>query len=238
MLMPVLRPRVAVASNLSLVAEAVRLALTSRGYDTFVPAWPDSEPSRAAAARPRRDADAALVICDLTPAPRLRQALQLVAGWDHPWLLLTAASEGALWGALLEAGAATVLPSSLSLDEVSAALQDLLDGNAMVDPDARQEWIRQWHDLRAKENLLVARVQSLTPRERTVLRLLYAGKGVRAIAEELGVSEATVRSHVKSVLRKFRVSSQLDAVAVLRWLRDDPDHPEAWSERDEHGATP
>jgi DNA-binding CsgD family transcriptional regulator len=64
------------------------------------------------------------------------------------------------------------------------------------------------------------RMRSLTPRERTVLRLLYAGDNVRSIALLLDVSEATVRSQVKSVLRKLDVNSQLAAIAAFRRLQD------------------
>ena len=51
-----------------------------------------------------------------------------------------------------------------------------------------------------------------------VLRLLYPGDTVRSISDRLDVSESTVRSHVKSVLHKLAVPSQLAAVATL----DDP----------------
>jgi DNA-binding CsgD family transcriptional regulator len=77
----------------------------------------------------------------------------------------------------------------------------------------------------------MARMQSLTPRERTVLRLLYAGDGVRSISDMLDVSEATVRSHVKAVLQKLKVNSQLAAVAALGWLQDDPECRDPWSVR-------
>ena len=52
----------------------------------------------------------------------------------------------------------------------------------------------------------------LTPRERTVLRLLAQGRSKREIAEELYVSFNTVHSHTKSVYRKLGVSSRREAV--------------------------
>jgi PAS domain S-box-containing protein len=52
----------------------------------------------------------------------------------------------------------------------------------------------------------------LTPREREVLRLLAAGKGVREIAAKLVISAATVRNHIANILSKLGVHTRLQAV--------------------------
>jgi LuxR family maltose regulon positive regulatory protein len=52
----------------------------------------------------------------------------------------------------------------------------------------------------------------LTPRERTVLRLLAEGRSKREIAAELYVSFNTVHSHTKAVYRKLGVSTRREAV--------------------------
>ena len=54
----------------------------------------------------------------------------------------------------------------------------------------------------------------LTSSERRVLYFLTAGRSAQEIADELVVSLATVRSHIRSVLRKLGVRSQLAAVAM------------------------
>jgi DNA-binding NarL/FixJ family response regulator len=55
--------------------------------------------------------------------------------------------------------------------------------------------------------------QLLTRRELDVLRLLARGGTNRRIAAELVISEATVKSHVVSVLRKLRVANRAEAVS-------------------------
>ena len=63
-----------------------------------------------------------------------------------------------------------------------------------------------------------ARINSvLTPREREVLALLAAGSTNAQIADQLVVSESTVKSHVKHILRKLRASNRAEAVS--RYLR-------------------
>jgi PAS domain S-box-containing protein len=53
----------------------------------------------------------------------------------------------------------------------------------------------------------------LTRRETEVLRLLAAGASTRAMAEQLGVSPATVRNHVQNILGKLGLHSRLEAAA-------------------------
>jgi DNA-binding CsgD family transcriptional regulator len=56
----------------------------------------------------------------------------------------------------------------------------------------------------------------LTERQREVLVELAAGNRCSEIAEHLGVSETTVRHHIRSILAAFRAHSQLAAVAEAR----------------------
>jgi len=58
----------------------------------------------------------------------------------------------------------------------------------------------------------------LTERQREVLQRLVAGHHPREIAEELGISVLTVRSHVRKILEAFEAKSQLEAVAIA--IRD------------------
>ncbi len=59
---------------------------------------------------------------------------------------------------------------------------------------------------------------TLTDSERRVLFYLTGGWSAQAIAEELVVSLTTVRSHIRSTLRKLGVRSQLAAVAIANGL--------------------
>ena len=54
----------------------------------------------------------------------------------------------------------------------------------------------------------------LSPRQRQVLALLAEGTPAREIAVRLDLAEATVRNHIRLILRKLGCHSQLEAVAV------------------------
>jgi LuxR family maltose regulon positive regulatory protein len=61
-------------------------------------------------------------------------------------------------------------------------------------------------------------VEPLTERELDVLRALAAGQSNRAIAQQLYLSIATVKVHLKHIYRKLGVSSRTEALARARDL--------------------
>ena len=69
------------------------------------------------------------------------------------------------------------------------------------------------------------RLDRLSPREDEILTLMIKGLDRHLIAEQLGLSVNTVRTHVKNILQKLEVHSSLEAVSValLAGERPDPD---------------
>ena len=61
-------------------------------------------------------------------------------------------------------------------------------------------------------------VPVLTPRQLEVLRLLSEGKGAKEIGQDLYLSQATVRNHIRSLLQALGAHSQLEALAKAREL--------------------
>jgi FixJ family two-component response regulator len=70
------------------------------------------------------------------------------------------------------------------------------------------------------------RLDSLTPRERDVLRLAVTGRPNKQIAHELSLSETTVKIHRGQVMRKMRARSLVDLVRMTDKLgiSDKPQH--------------
>lgn len=61
----------------------------------------------------------------------------------------------------------------------------------------------------------IAREHALTPREGEVLVLLGRGRTARHIGRELGMSDATVRTHISHIYRKLGVNSQQELLDVV-----------------------
>lgn len=211
----------AVTSDQSLVSDAVQTALAERGFEPVVLRWPGEILPRPRQPVRRGPVDVGLLVSDLDRRSRIRAAGLVMRRGTTPWAVLTGAPRGPLWGAALESGASVVLSSETSLEDVITALRRLARGRTAM-PEADQRALRAaWEEQRHRDQVLRERAGSLTPREREVLLLLYSGEPVVRIAALFDVSPATVRSQVKSVLRKLEVNSQLAAVAAVRALLED-----------------
>jgi DNA-binding NarL/FixJ family response regulator len=209
---------VGVASEQALVAEAIRASLESRDFRARVLRWPAAQLARPRRA-PRQDGeegpDVGLLVSDLDRPARVRAATLLLGRVPIPWIVLTAAPRGPMWGAVLDAGARLVLPSCTGFQQVCDAVLSVVSGRETTPEPERDHLVGQWSELLERREAVGRRIQSLTPREHEVLTMLYAGDPVARIAQLLEVSPATVRSQVKAVLRKLHVNTQLGAVAAL-----------------------
>jgi DNA-binding NarL/FixJ family response regulator len=226
-------PRVAVASDQRLVAESVAAALRGRSFDVVVVQWPEPDsPVRgerrgARAGRRRSTPDAGLVLTDMSRMEQVHAARVLVGSLEVPWLVLTLAPRGPAWGAMYECGAALVLPGGSGLDATTELVADLAAGWV---PDLsrreRKHLVQSWRTFEAERDQMAARLKTLSDREEEVLQHLHEGIGVRAIAEQSEVAEATVRSQVKAILRKLDVTSQMAAVLAYEELVKDSIDPD------------
>lgn len=60
----------------------------------------------------------------------------------------------------------------------------------------------------------------LTPREKEIFTLLIDNYNTKDIAEELGISEKTVRNHISNVMQKLGVNGRASAVVELLKLNE------------------
>jgi DNA-binding NarL/FixJ family response regulator len=204
-----------VTSELVLVAETVGVGLVERGFDAAPLDWPAEPPGDGGHRGRAAGADVGLLISDLGSWKRLRTAWLLVARNPLPWVVVTTAPQGPMWGAALDAGACVVLPGTVGLKQVCRAVKGAARGTVHTLPADQDVLVAQWGELLERREVICHQVSSLTPREHEVLTMLHAGDRISRIAQLLGISPVTVRSQVKSVLRKLDVKSQLGAVAAL-----------------------
>ena len=129
-------------------------------------------------------------------------------------VVLTASEELGRWGGCMRLGARRVLPKSGALQQALATVRRLHQGLPVTSRDELETLLDAWARERQAHDDLRRRLDLLTPRERQVLGALIEGRTVRAISQESVVSEATVRTQVKSILNKLEVSSQLAAVGM------------------------
>lgn len=207
--------RVVVVARLQLIAQAVGAALRELGVEAEPLPW---DRATDAPGRSLGAGDVVVMIDDLASPADVASTCNLVVGLPARCVVLSRRPPGPAWGALLAAGAAAVLTPERSLEEIHAVVCQVAGGEAVMDDDRRAELMSSWDAWRAEDERLRARLARLSPREEQVLLLLSEGSSVVDIINTLGIAEATVRSHVKSMRRKLGVDSQLGAVAMLHRL--------------------
>jgi len=208
--------RVAVLDDHRLLAESLEIALSIHGYDVRRIPVPDSPsaPSALITAVRRIRPRVLLLDLDLGGFGDSLPLLTPLARAGVRVVVLADSDDRARWGAALAAGARTVVPKSRALGEVISVVRRVNDGVPVLDAEDRADWLAARETRLATHGADEDRLARLSPRESAVLGLLMQGKSVRDIAAGSVVSEATVRTQVKSILAKLDVTSQLAAVSV------------------------
>lgn len=116
----------------------------------------------------------------------------------------------------LEGGAAAIVPKASGPADLIAVVELALAGEELMAPDERHVALSRLRKYREARRRDMAAFAMLTQREQETLSLLAAGQGAGEIAELWEVAMPTVRSHIRSVLAKLGVTSQLQAAAMAR----------------------
>jgi DNA-binding NarL/FixJ family response regulator len=137
---------------------------------------------------------------------RLKQLLPTVQV-----LILTTYDDGDLIFDSLRAGANGYLLKNMRREELVAAVQQVQAGGAPMSLQIARKVISYFHPAGKPASGL----EQLTGREHEILRLLAKGYLYKEIAEHLGVSMSTVRTHVSAVYEKLHVHSRTEAAMKL-----------------------
>jgi DNA-binding NarL/FixJ family response regulator len=113
-------------------------------------------------------------------------------------------------------GAIGSVPKSSSFEVLLRTIITAARGEPVMTELEHREWVDRHHRYLTRERALSRRLARLSRREREVLELLAEGLRAAGIAHRLVVSMPTVRTQIRSILTKLEVSSQLEAVALLR----------------------
>jgi two-component system, NarL family, response regulator YdfI len=114
---------------------------------------------------------------------------------------------------ILRNGARGILSPESSELEIMLAVETVAAGMVVLHP-SMIEYLLVKAPLSSPEAILTNSNLMLTPREIEVLQLLGSGNGNKAIAQNLHISEHTVKFHISSIFQKLNVSTRTEAVAV------------------------
>ena len=134
-------------------------------------------------------------------------------------LMLTVSEDEQDLSAALRAGAAGYLLKTIEGEALAAAIRSAMRGENVVAPEMTSKLVAALKGETgvappAASSPATALLESLSPRERDILRSIARGASNKEIGAELGIAETTVKIHVQHVLRKLDVSTRVQA-AVL-----------------------
>jgi DNA-binding NarL/FixJ family response regulator len=150
----------------------------------------------------------------ISALPRLREAAP-----DCEVVVLTASGTEENLLAAIRAGAAGYLLKTESPERIVDFLNGVAEGEAALSGAVARRLLEQVRTGSVNEGVPDAIAAALSARELEVLLLLDDHLGTDEIAKRLFISEHTVRSHVKSLLRKLQVSSRREALDTLARAR-------------------
>ncbi len=137
------------------------------------------------------------------------------AGIKYPIVMLTTSNEERDLIESLRNGAQGYLLKDMEPDDLVDALNDVVSGKTVVAPEMAGVLARVFQE-RADPGTAPQPTpfSELTPREYEILCHLAEGQSNKVIARELGISDGTVKLHVKAILRKLGVHSRVEAAVI------------------------
>jgi DNA-binding NarL/FixJ family response regulator len=207
--------RVLIADDHPPTRADIREALEEDGRFTVVAEASDAPGAVDAALREGPD----LCILDVRmPGQGVAAAWEIGARLpDTKVVMLTVSADDLDLFAALRAGAAGYLLKSTDPARLPHALQDVLEGRAAMPRALVARLMDEFRDLGARRRSIITNTGApqLTSREWQVLDLLRQKLSTAEIARRLVVSQATVRTHVASILRKLDVPDREAAVRLF-----------------------
>jgi DNA-binding NarL/FixJ family response regulator len=114
----------------------------------------------------------------------------------------------------IKAGAIGYLLKDSPLDEVGNAVRAAAHGESMLHPSIAMRVISEFQRYQTQTANMADLLSTLTDREMEVLRLVASGKRNKEIADELFLSEKTVKNHLSNILYKLQVNTRTEAALL------------------------
>jgi DNA-binding NarL/FixJ family response regulator len=165
----------------------------------------------------RRHPDVVLMDIQMPDINGLEAARRILAEADenHPVaiLMLTTFDLNEYVYDALRAGASGFLLKDVLPEQLIAAVRVVAAGDALIAPTITKRLIEQFART-APPHIPPARLKDLTPRELEILTLVARGMSNGEIADDLTLSQATVKTHIKHILSKLDLRDRVHAVVL------------------------
>jgi len=138
----------------------------------------------------------------------------LAAGSSARILVVTSHDDDSLVLRALRAGATGFFLKDAAADRLAEAVRAVAKGDTLLAPPIARRLVESQLGSSGTRVALRPRFDPLTEREKDITRRLARGLSNAALAQELGLSEATIKTHVTRLLTKLQVRSRVQAVVL------------------------
>jgi DNA-binding NarL/FixJ family response regulator len=207
--------KVLIVEDHELLAGTMAMALRQQGLEVHAAAGP----SPAAVVELAQTLVPVLVLLDLDLGSTMGSGLDMIGPLIKTGarvVMVTGVADRARLGACIEAGAVGVVSKAAEFSVLIDAVHRAIEGAPLMSENERRALLDAARDRRRADHDRLKPFDALSPKEQAVLVHLLAGESAETIAERTYVSLATVRSHIRAILLKLGVNSQLAAVALAR----------------------
>ncbi|MBH8562350.1 response regulator transcription factor [Nostoc sp. CENA67] len=130
-------------------------------------------------------------------------------------LVLTTFDDDAYVTAALQNGAIGYLLKDTPSEELAVAIRAVYKGYTQLGPGIVKKLLTQFSTMPSTQATSVpSNLAELTPREKEVLRLIATGASNREIAQQLYISEGTVKNHVTNILNRLDLRDRTQAAII------------------------
>ncbi len=113
-------------------------------------------------------------------------------------------------------GAMAYIPKSIRFEWIQAAIQSVLAGNHWLPESVKQAL--EASPPSPEDLSVIHKLQELTPQQMRVLIMIGKGYLNKQIADELGIKETTIKTHVSEILRKLDIKNRTQAAMFTQYL--------------------
>jgi DNA-binding NarL/FixJ family response regulator len=207
-------PRVVIADDQTLVRTGFRMILRDAGIPVVGEAADGAE---AVAAVLEHHPDVVLMDIRMPEVDGLEATRRIIAAEPETScriVILTTFDLDEYVYAALAAGASGFLLKHVSPEYLTAAIRMVRAGDALLAPSVTRRLVERFAPRDRVGQPVRRELSALSPREVEVLRLLARGLSNAELAEELVLSEATVKTHVARILAKLQLRDRVQAVVL------------------------
>jgi two-component system nitrate/nitrite response regulator NarL len=201
--------RIVICDDHRLLLEAMASALAAHGHTVEAAT---TTPQDAVVSVRLHDPDVLLLDLSFPQGSGLDAAREVMQHHSRTKVVVfTGSSELPPLRAALELGVAGYVRKDSRITEIVEALERAGRGETAIDETLLRQLGHSYSQSAARQTA----VDTLTAREKQIVRLLGEGLNTSQLVETLGISNSTVRSHIQAILSKLRVHSRLQAVALV-----------------------